>query len=225
MIFTIEYDKGTRLRVRCGKEAFTKEESYGLAETLLEYDFIDEVKVSHRNGSILVLYNDPSKRIKILRILSKITQDDLYEAKPSDELALAELSNDFAIKLAKRVLKRYIFKIILPIPLRRIQMLLRAAGFIWRGFDSLTSFRADVALLDGTAILASLLTKNYNSVGSMMFLLSISDMLEDYTMQKTKSTLKSSLALNIDSVWKVDVDDDGCEIESQYPLSQLEKGD
>ena len=225
MIFTIEYDKGTRLRVRCGKEAFTKEESYGLAETLIEYDFIDEVKVSHRNGSILVIYNDPSKRIKILRILSKITQEDLYEGKPSDELTLAELSNDFAIRLAKHVLKRYLFKVILPIPFRRIRMMYHAAGYIWRGFDSLTSFRADVALLDGTAILASLLTKNYNSVGSMMFLLSISDMLEDYTMQKTKSTLKSSLALNIDSVWKVDVDDDGCEIESQYPLSQLEKGD
>ena len=85
-------------------------------------------------------------------------------------------------------------------------MLYHAAHYLYQGLDSLTSFRADVALLDGTAIAASLITRNYKSVGSMMFLLSISDMLEDYTMQKTKSTLKSSLALNIDSVWKVDID-------------------
>ena len=54
MIYDIVYDKGTRLRVRAGKDAFTKEETYGLSETLLEYDFIDEVKISHRNGSILI---------------------------------------------------------------------------------------------------------------------------------------------------------------------------
>lgn len=225
MIFTIEYDKGTRLRVRCGKEAFTKEESYGLAETLIDYDFIDEVKVSHRNGSILVLYNDPKKRIEILRIISKISQDDLYETKASDKAALEELNDKFAIKIAKHILKRYLFKIILPIPLRKLRMFYHVSSYIWRGLDSLTSFRADVALLDGTAITASLLTKNYKSVGSMMFLLSISEMLEDYTMQKTKSTLKSSLALNIDSVWKVELDDEGNEIESQFPLSKLEKGD
>lgn len=225
MIFTIEYDKGTRLRVRCGKDAFTKEESYGLAETLIDYDFIDEVKVSHRNGSILVLYNNPKKRIEILRIISKISQDDLYETKASDKAALEDLNDKFAIKIAKHILKRYLFKIILPIPLRKLRMLYHASSYIWRGLDSLTSFRADVALLDGTAITASLLTKNYKSVGSMMFLLSISEMLEDYTMQKTKSTLKSSLALNIDSVWKVEIDDEGNEIESQFPLSKLEKGD
>ena len=59
----------------------------------------------------------------------------------------------------------------------------------------------------------------------MMFLLSISDMLEDYTMQKTKSTLKSSLALNIDSVWLVEEDEDGNEVEKQFPLTEIRKGD
>lgn len=225
MIYDIVYDKGTRLRVRAGKEAFTKEETYGLSETLLEYDFIDEVTISHRNGSILIFYNDVSKKEEILKILDKISQADLYEGKATDNVSLAEISNDFFLRISKHVLKRYLFKIILPIPFRKVRMLYRAAHYIYHGLDSLTSFRADVALLDGTAIAASLITRNYKSVGSMMFLLSISDMLEDYTMQKTKSTLKSSLALNIDSVWKVDVDDEGNEIESQFPLSEIKKGD
>ena len=221
MIYDIVYDKGTRLRVRAGKDAFTKKETYGLSETLLEYDFIDEVKISHRNGSILILYNDTGKKGEILHILNKISQADLYEGKASDEISLTEISNDFFIRLSKHILKRYLFKIILPIPLRKIRMLYHASHYLYRGLDSLTSFRADVALLDGTAIAASLLTRNHKSVGSMMFLLSISDMLEDYTMQKTKSTLKSSLALNIDSVWLVEEDGEGNEIERQFPLTEI----
>ena len=56
MIYDIVYDKGTRLRVRAGKDAFTEGESYGLTSVLLEYDFIDECLISHRNGSILIYY-------------------------------------------------------------------------------------------------------------------------------------------------------------------------
>ena len=189
MIYDIVYDKGTRLRVRAGKDAFTEGESYGLTSVLLEYDFIDECLISHRNGSILIYYNDPEKKGTIL------------------------------------IVKRYLFKIILPIPLRRIRLLAHAIPYIWRGLDSLTSFRIDVALLDGTAIAASLYKGNFNSVGSMIFLLGISDLLEDYTMQKTKNTLKNSLALNVDNVWVVECDDEGNEVESLKPLSKVKKGE
>ena len=112
MIYDIVYDKGTRLRVRVGKYAFTKAETYGLTETLLEYDFIDEVHVSHRNGSILIHYNDVRKRSEILHILDKISQDDLYEGSPSGKMALTEIKNDFIVRLSERVIRRYLFKII-----------------------------------------------------------------------------------------------------------------
>ena len=106
MIYDIVYDKGTRLRVRAGKEAFTKKETYSLSENLLEYGFIDEVKISHRNGSILIIYNDANKRSEILHILDKISQADLYEGKSTDEISLSEITNDFFIKLSKHILKR-----------------------------------------------------------------------------------------------------------------------
>ena len=79
----------------------------------------------------------------------------------------------------------------------------RAAKYIWHALDSLTSFRVDVALLDGAAVTGSLLKRDFDPASSMMFLLSISDLLEDYTLQKTKNTLKESLTLNIDTVWVV----------------------
>lgn len=225
MIYDIVYDKGTRLRVRAGRYAFTKGETYGLTETLLEYDFIDEVQISYRNGSILIHYNDAKKKGEILNILDKISQEDLYETIPTGKMSLVEIKNDFIVKLSERIIRRYISKIILPIPLRRLRMFYYASRYIFRGLDSLVNLRADVALLDGTAIAGSLLTKNYKSVGSMMFLLSISEMLEDYTMQKTKNSLKNSLALNVDSVWLVEEEDDGTEIERQFPMSELKKGD
>ena len=224
MIYDIIYDKNTRLRVRAGKEAFTKEETYGLTETLLKYEFINNVKISHKNGSILIEYNNINNKTKILHILDKISQKDLYDGKPSDKIIIKELENEFFLKLSKKILKRYLFRIILPIPLRKLRMFYHAGSYIYKGLDSLTSFRADVALLDGTAITASLLHNNFSSVGSMMFLLSISEMLEDYTMQKTKSTLKSSLALNIDTVWLVENTENN-NVEKPYPLSKIKKGD
>lgn len=225
MIYKIVYDKNTRLRVRVGRDIFTKEEGYGLTETLSQYDFIDEVKISHKNGSILILYNDINKKEDILRILDKISKDDLFDGKANDQIISAELSDVFFFKLSKKLIQRFIFRLILPIPLKRLMLLYHASGFIYRGLDSLLSFRPDVALLDGTAVAASLYHRDYGSVGSMMFLLSLSDLLEEYTMQKTKNSLKSSLALNIDNVWKIETDDEGNEIESLCPLSEINKHD
>ena len=74
MIYNIVYDKNTRLRVRAGKEAFTKEETYGLTETLLKYEFINNVQISHKNGSILIKYDDVKNKQEILTILDKISQ-------------------------------------------------------------------------------------------------------------------------------------------------------
>lgn len=215
------YDKGTRLRVRSGQWAFTKEEGYGLASLLLENDFINEVYTSHRNGSILIYYVGVENKSKIFDILDSITLDDLFEAEPTQLQLSKEITDDFILKLVKMVGRRIFGKIFYPIPLRNFFTLLHAAKFIWEGLDSLTSFRVDVALLDGAAVAGALWQGDFEPATSMMFLLSISDALEEYTVQKAKSTLKDSLALNIDTVWLVG--EDGTE--EQYPALEINKGD
>ncbi|WP_295722063.1 hypothetical protein [uncultured Methanobrevibacter sp.] len=112
MIYKIVYDKNTRLRVRVGRDIFTREEGYGLFETLSKYDFIDEVSISHKNGSILILYNDVNKKAEILKILDKISKDDLFDGKATDEIKSKEISDNFFMNLAKKILKRYLFEII-----------------------------------------------------------------------------------------------------------------
>lgn len=221
MKYRVMYDKGTRLRVRSGQWAFTKEEGYGLASLLLENDFINEVYTSHRNGSILIYYVGVENKSKIFDILDSITLDDLFEAEPTQLQLSKEITDDFILKLAKMFGRRIFGKIFYPIPLRNFFTLLHASKFIWEGLDSLTSFRVDVALLDGAAVIGALWQGDFGPATSMMFLLAISDALEEYTVQKAKSTLKDSLALNIDTVWLVG--EDGTE--KQYPALEINKGD
>ena len=221
MKYRVMYDKGTRLRVRSGQWAFTKEEGYGLASLLLENDFINEVYTSHRNGSILIYYVGVENKSKIFDILDSITLDDLFEGEPTQLQISKEITDDFILKLVKMFGRRLFGRIFYPIPLRRFFTLLHASKFLWEGLDSLTSFRVDVALLDGAAVAGALWQGDFESATSMMFLLAVSDALEEYTVQKAKSTLRDSLALNIDTLWLVG--EDGTE----EPCSALEikKGD
>jgi len=221
MKYQIVYDNQTRLRVRSGKNAFTEYEGYGLSELLLENDFIKDVRTSHRNGSILINYYNIEDKDKILRILDNIGMEDLVEGKPSPKNESNEITNKFYLKIIKKLIKRYLIRPFLPLDIRNAITLIKAVKYIAKGLDSLTSFRIDVDLLDESAVAGSLLKKDFEPASSMMFLLSISDLLEEYTVQKSKSTFKESLSLNIDTVWLVR--DDGTEI--TYPLADIKKGD
>lgn len=216
------YDNGTRLRVRSGQWAFTKEEGYGLASLLLNQDFIREVSTSHRNGSILIYYDGENEsKEKIIDILNSITLDDLAEAEPTQTQVSKEITDDFYLKLSKMIGRRLLGRWFMPRPIKNILTLYRAVRYVWEGLDSFTDFRVDVALLDGAAVTGALLQRQFQPASSMMFLLSISDALEDYTVQKAKSTLKDSLALNIDTVWLVDENNE----EKQISAMDIKKGD
>jgi heavy metal translocating P-type ATPase len=222
MKYQVMYDNGSRIRVRCGQWAFTKKEGYGLASLLLNQSFIHEVYTSHRNGSITIYYDENiENKQKFFNILDNITLDDLFEAEPTQTQVSKEITDDFYLKLSKMIFNRISYRLFLPMPIRNALTIYHAAEYIWHGLDSLTDFRCDVALLDGAAVAGALLHKQYKPASSMMFLLSISDALEDYTLQKAKSTLKDSLALNIDTVWVVGEDGE----EKQCPAVDIDKGD
>ena len=162
MKYQVMYDNGSRLRVRSGQWAFTKEEGYGLASLLLNQSFVHEVFTSHRNGSILIYYEGGiESKNKIFSILDEITMDDLFEAEPTQSQVSREISGDFYLKLSKMVFNRAIFKIFLPIPIRNALTIYHSLNYIWHGLDSLTSFNIDVALLDGAAVTGALLHKQY----------------------------------------------------------------
>ena len=222
MKYQVMHDIGSRLRVRAGQWAFTKKEGYGLASILLQQDFIYEVFTSHRNGSIIIYYEQsPENKQKIFDILNGITMDDLFEAEPTQTQVSKEITDDFYLNLSKMLGRRLLGRWFLPWSIKNALTIYHAVHYVWEGLDSLTDFRVDVALLDGAAVTGALLQGQYQPASSMMFLLSISDALEDYTVQKAKSTLKDSLALNIDTVWVVGEDGE----EKQVPAMDIAKGD
>ena len=170
MKYQVMYDNRSRLRVRSGQWAFTKEEGYGLASLLLNQSFINAVYTSHRNGSILIYYDgDIENKQKIFNILDGITLDDLFESEPTQGQSSKEITDDFYLKLFKMIFDRIGYRVFLPTPIKNALTIYHAVKYIWRGLDSLTDFRCDVALLDGAAVAGALLHKQYKPAGSKMF--------------------------------------------------------
>ncbi len=215
MKFTAVYDAHSRLRVRCGDYAFTKEQACGIADMLGSLEFVDHAEANWRSGSILVMYREGARQAVIDAILSLDRK-----ALPEKELpAAAQADANFAGDLEKMVVKRVLMRF-LPMPIRTAFTIWDGFKYMIRALDNLLQFRMNVAVLDGTAIGASMLSGNMSTASSVMFLLGLSDLLEDYTRQRTKLALSEQLALHVDNVW-VETPDGT----KQVPFNDVKVGD
>ncbi len=220
MKFKIVYDNDkNRLRVRAGRAAFTTEEGYGIAQLLTEKKGIESVKVSSTNGSIYVEYTGSKKRV--FKYIADIKKSDLFEADPTTLQLANETDSRYINKIIKKIVTRYFFKFFLPAPLNIAKVLYESIPFILKGADSLIHLRLDVDLLDATSLFVTISQGMFGPASSIAFLLGLSEILEEYTIEKTKHSLENSLMLNINKVWiKTETGE-----EIQIPFSQLKKGD
>lgn len=215
MRFTPVYDAHNRLRVRCGDYAFTKEQACGIAELLGSLDFVEHAESNWRTGSILVMYRDGARQ-QVLDAVSALDRGSL----PEKELpAVAQADAKFAGDLEKMLVRRVLMRL-LPLPVRTAITVWNGSKYMIRALDNLLQFRMNVAVLDGTAIGASMFSSNMSTASSVMFLLGLSDLLEDYTRQRTKLALSEQLALHVDNVW---VETPGGT--RQIPFDQVQVGD
>jgi heavy metal translocating P-type ATPase len=229
MWYKIVYNKGNRLRLRSGRYTFTEKEGYGIAELILEKKCVESVITSHINGSIFISFNHDYKdnaisnnKNKVLDFISNLKEEDIFEVDDtSDENSLKQLENEFFLKLSNMVIGRILFDIFVPIPLKNVNAVYKSIPFIIAGLKSFNNWKINVTVLDALAIGGSIYMKSYNSAGSIIFLLSISDVLEEYTIKRTKNTLQNSLAVNIDTVWKVN--ESGEEV--AVPFKEINEGD
>lgn len=217
MKYKIVHDMPGRIRLRCGGTAFSLEQSYSIEHVLRKSSHIKEIKTSHNTGSILIFY-DEVFRDKLLELISniKIAELPVLDSTNSSK----EIEIDFKSTLIKMVSKRLVFKLFLPIGIRNVITMYRALKFMKRGTSSLLKGKINVDVLDAISIGAAISQKSFGTASSIMALLNISELLEDYTRKKTKSELTNSLAINVDNVWLVN---DGEEV--LIPLSDLEVGD
>ena len=202
MYYNIIYNKNNRIRVRCGAYAFTDKQGYGISSILLREKYIENVITNSSNGSILIIYKDNNLN-NILKILNNIKKEDIIEKNPSGEQLLNKIDNDFQKNFLNLILKKFLSRIIFPKTIRILLTIFQASKYIKDGIKSIISGKLDISVLDATSICISISQGSYKTANSIMFLLSISGLLEEYTKERTKNALTNSIAINVDNVWLI----------------------
>lgn len=214
----IVYDSKGRLRFRSGQLAFEKRDEKRIEQELLKYEYITSVKAASANGGILVMYNGDN-RSRIVDIIRKLDVESLSAEEDEPSLA-AEIDERFKDGLIKLVLKRVVHRFLVPSSLRPIITVIKGAKYILNALGELLTMNINVDVLDGASITACLAQKDYKTAGSVMFMLSVSSLLESYTKEKAKAALTESLMIKTDKLWLVD--ESG---ERLVPMSELKTGD
>lgn len=216
MKYSVVYDSPGRLRLRCGVGAFNKYQENSLVQKISLIKGVCSVQVSSINGGILVYY-DGDLRERLLEKVSSINPKEIPEIQlTSIQEVDAEFKKNFALLVGKQAFMKFFVPPFIKLPLTVI----RALPFVKEGIKSLAHGKMNVALLDAVSVSASILSGSPSTASSIMTLLGISSLLEDYTRKKAKNALSDSLSLNIDKVWRIDGG-----TETLVPLSNIKIGD
>lgn len=219
MKIVIKHEISGRIRFSMPKRRFSFEEADRLQYYLLSLDGVEKATVYERSADAVIVYTGDRDEI-----LKKVTT---FDADSEEVKALVpdntgrELMASYKEKLITKVILHYGCRLFLPSPIRRVKAIIMATKFIYRGLVSLFKHRRlEVSVLDATAITVSLLTGDYKTASSVMFLLGVGDLLEEWTHKKSVDDLARSMALKSDKVW---LKKDGAEI--QIPINQVAPGD
>ncbi len=128
-------------------------------------------------------------------IIESLNPKKMPEVDPETEYQLQKLDDNFQNSLCKMIVRRYLVRWFVPLPIRAAITVFRGLMYVTKGLSTLADGRLTVEVLDGAAIGASMLQKNYDSAGMVMFLLGVSGLLEDYTKARTRTALTGSLAV------------------------------
>lgn len=184
-----------------------------------------KVKLYSASGEVAITFA-PDKRASLrpilLDTLDYLDPNDPGLQKSSKHQADALILNrTYRNRLISHVTRHFACKWFLPMPVRMLRAWYHTLGFIRKGVKSLLSGKLDVPVLDATAITAAMLQNDLGTAGSIMLLLGIGDILEEWTLKKSVHDLASHMSINVDTAWKVL--ENGTEIE--VPLTEVEKGD
>ena len=219
MNFKIVYDKPCRIRFRCGGYAFDKALEYSLYKRIMSEEYITKAEIHSENGGILVYYKE-GFRENVIKLVSKINVRDLEIIPADSEYGITEIDRNFRDSILEITAKKIISKLFIPMSLRKYIIIFRGLKYVLTGIKNLLDGRLTVEVLDGASIGACLIQKNYSTAGTVMFLLNISGLLENYTRARTKAALADSLAVKADKVWLIKDDTDVL-----IPMSELKRGD
>ena len=218
MKFVIKHEIRGRIRVHLIGKAM----SFAQADTL-QYQFeqmkdVTAVKVQERTMDVTICYIGSRKHI--ITALGQVSYDKVEVPEVYLKNSGREMNRFYWDKLVDQTVVHFVNKIFLPAPLRAGIATVRSVKYIVQGVKTLAKRKIEVPVLDATAISVSLIRGDYKTAGAVMFLLSMGEILEEWTHKKSVGDLARSLSLNIDKVWLVTDD-----TEVQVSAAQIKEGD
>ena len=218
MKFIIRHESKGRIRIHAVQYRMT----YAQADTLLYYlhsqKEITFAKVYDRTCDATISY--AGDRERIIELLRNFHYENAEVPTGLIETSGRELNNSYQEKLIGKIVFHYARRIILPYPVRVCLTTIRSIRYLWKGLKTLVAGKIEVPVLDATAIGVSLVRSDFNTAGSIMFMLGIGELLEEWTHKKSVDDLARTMSLNVSKVWMVS---DGQEV--LVPTTQIEAGD
>ena len=196
---TILHDLPGRLRVHlcCGRMSLSQADV--LEYYLRAQDGVQDVKVYDRTQDAVVVYN--GTRGDVIAALASFSFAKAEGMELVPEHTSRELNREFEDKLAITLMRRCVSKLFLPAPITSALALFRSVKYIKEGFLPLRHGRLSVAVLDATAITVSMTRGDFSTAGSVMFMLRLGEILEEWTRKKSVADLASAMSLRVDNVW------------------------
>jgi heavy metal translocating P-type ATPase len=197
--------------------------TYEQADTLLyvihNHRNVTFVKVYDRTADAVIEY--VGDREQIIELLRHFHYESANVPQTVIKTSGRELNNSYQEKLIGSVVWHYSKKLLLPWPIRTALTIGRSVKYIGIGLKCLLQRKIEVPVLDATAITVSLITKDFSTASSIMFLLGIGELLEEWTHKKSVDDLARSMSLNVSKVWLRTPENQEILVES----SKIEKGD
>ena len=196
---TIQHELPGRLRVHLCCERMTLSQADVLEYYLLALEGVKSVKVYDRTRDAVVVYD--GARAGVVRALAAFSFAKAEKLELVPEHTSRALNREFEDKLAVTVMRRCVSRLFLPVPITSALAVLRSVKYIREGLVALWHRKLSVAVLDGTAVAVSILRGDYNTAGSVMFMLRLGEILEEWTHKKSVADLASAMSLKVDKVW------------------------
>lgn len=200
MKYQIKHEIKGRMRLHI-LQKLTSTELDKLYCSLSDKSFVSRCKVYAPTNDLMLEYTNDRKTI--LRFLTELNPSDMIVSESSLAAVTTsrELNAAYKSKLIRKAAAHAGTKLFLPLKLRVIILAVKTIRFAWKALQCLAKRKLEVPVLDATAITVSMLRRDYNTAGSVMFLLDIGEILEDWTHKKSVSDLAGSMSLNVGKVW------------------------
>lgn len=219
MKFTIKHESRGRMRVHMEQYRMTYEQADTLLYVIHNHRNVTFVKVYDRTADAVIEY--VGDREQIIELLRHFHYESANVPQTVIKTSGRELNNSYQEKLIGSVVWHYSKKLLLPWPIRTALTVGRSIKYIGIGLKCLLQRKIEVPVLDATAITVSLITKDFSTASSIMFLLGIGELLEEWTHKKSVDDLARSMSLNVSKVWLKTPENQEILVES----SKIEKGD